>query len=79
MLTVAIYDKMLRLSHQVLAESAAVTLMSTDLSGLEALVPLFHDSWAAVVELGLGLTTLARIAGPSCVLFLVPGIGKYQT
>jgi hypothetical protein len=53
--------------------------MSTDLSGLEALVPLFHDSWAAVVELGLGLTILARIAGPSCVLFLVPGIGKYQT
>ena len=76
MLTVAIYDKMLHLSHEVLAESAAITLMSTDLTGLERLIPLFHDVWAAVVELGLGLAILGRITGPSCVLFFVPGISK---
>lgn len=76
MLTVAIYDKMFSLSHEVLAESAAVTLMSTDLAGLERLVPLFHDVWAAIVELGLGLGILGKIAGPSCLLFLVPGISE---
>lgn len=60
----------------MLAESAAVTLMSTDLNGLERIVPLFHDVWAAIVELGLGFAILGKIAGASCVLFLVPGLSK---
>lgn len=78
MLTVAIYEKMLCLSQDVLSESAAVTLMSTDLTGLERLVPLVHDIWAALVELGLGLYILARIAGVSCILFLIPGISEWH-
>ncbi|KAK3181201.1 hypothetical protein K4F52_007476 [Lecanicillium sp. MT-2017a] len=76
MLVVAIYDKMLHLSYDSLANSAAVTLMSTDLSGLERLVPLFHDMWAAVVELAFGMAILGSIVGPSCILLLIPGVGK---
>lgn len=77
MLTAAIYDKMLSLPYGVLAESAAVTLMSTDLSGIERFVPLFHDMWAAVIELGFGMAILGSMFGASCVLLIIPSICKY--
>ncbi|KAK3181199.1 hypothetical protein K4F52_007474 [Lecanicillium sp. MT-2017a] len=71
-LTVAIYDKMLRLDYATLAKSATVTLMSTDVTGIEGLTRLFHDMWAAVIELAVGLAILGHIVGTSCVLFLIP-------
>jgi hypothetical protein len=68
---------MFLLSHEVLAETSAVTLMSTDLNGLQRIVPLFHDLWASVVELGIGLTILGSIYGTPCLLLIVPSTSKY--
>lgn len=67
---------MLRLDYATLAKSATVTLMSTDLTGIEGLTRLFHDMWAAVIELAVGLAILGHIVGTSCVLFLIPGTSK---
>ena len=78
MLIGAIYDKMFCLSHEVLIESSAVTLMSTDLNGLEKLVPLFHDLLAALVELGSGLAILSSFYGAASFFLLIPSISKYK-
>ncbi len=75
-LSAAVYDKMLRLTHDELQKSAAVTLVNTDMSNIEELVPLFHDIWASVVQLGLGIYILATLVGPACVLMLIPATSE---
>ena len=77
MLVGAIYDKMFCLSYEVLAESSAVSLMSTDLSGLQRIVPLFHDLVASIIELGFGLAILSSMYGAAGIMLLVPSLGKY--
>lgn len=72
----AIYEKMFKLSYKELSKSAAVSLMSTDMSGIEMLVNLFYSIGASVVELSLGLYILATIVGPTCVLVFVPALCK---
>lgn len=71
-LTTAVFDKMLRLDQEELEKSAAVTLVSTDVSNTERLVSRFHDIWASIVQLSLSVYILATIVGPACVLILVP-------
>jgi hypothetical protein len=78
MLVGAIYEKMFSLSYQVLAESNAVTLMSTDLNGLQRIVPLFHDLWASLAELAAGLAILGYFYGGACFLLLIPGLSEYS-
>ena len=77
MLVGAIYDKMFCLSYEVLAESSAVSLMSTDLSGLQRIVPLFHDLVASIIELGFGLAILSSMYGAAGIMLLIPSLGKY--
>lgn len=77
MLIAAIYDKMLRLTPGELENSAAVTLISTDMTNIERIVPFFHNIWAAVMELILGMFILSTIAGQAAVLMLFPALGKY--
>lgn len=78
MLIGAIYEKMFSLSYEALAENSAVTLMSTDLNGLQRIIPLFHDMWASVFELGIGLSILGSIYGTPCLLLVVPSTSKYK-
>ena len=79
MLVGAIYEKMFHLSYQVIAEANAVTLMSTDLNGLQKIVPLFHDLWASLAEVAAGLAILGSFYGGACFLLLIPGLSEYRS
>jgi hypothetical protein len=76
-LAAAIYDKTHRLSYNKLKDSAAVTLMSTDIAGVKLVDSTFHDVWASVIAIGLGIFVLANMLGPACVLILGPAVGTY--
>ncbi|OAA34170.1 ABC transporter, transmembrane domain, type 1 [Beauveria brongniartii RCEF 3172] len=71
-LVVAIYDKLLRLRSEDLENSAALTLMSTDVEGSGQVVQLGYESWSCVIQLGLGIWFLYRFIGPACFLIVVP-------
>ncbi|KAJ4147018.1 hypothetical protein LMH87_001571 [Akanthomyces muscarius] len=71
-LIVAIYDKMLRLKVDDLENSAAVTLMSTDVDGIEQLISMAYESWTCVIQLALGIWLLYRFVGPACFLIFIP-------
>lgn len=68
----AIYDKTLQLSHEQLKKSAAVTLMSTDINGVETVLIKFHEIWGRLCELLVGLYILYTIIGPAAFLILIP-------
>ncbi|KAJ6783517.1 hypothetical protein PWT90_02048 [Aphanocladium album] len=70
----AIYHKTLRLGADELANAAAVTLMSTDVNGVERLITLSYESWARLLEIGSGIGILGKFIGPSCVFTLIPAI-----
>lgn len=70
----AIYRKTLRLGADDLANGAAVTLMSTDVNGVERLITLSYESWARLLEIGSGIGILGKFIGPSCVFTLIPAI-----
>lgn len=72
----AIYHKSLKMGSDELANAAAVTLMSTDVNGVERLITLAYESWARLIEIGSGIGILGKFIGPSCVFTLIPAIGK---
>ena len=76
MLIAAIYDKMLRLTPRELDNSAAVTLISSDMTNIERIVPFFHNIWASIMELILGIFILSTFAGPAAALMVFPALGK---
>lgn len=76
MLIAAIYDKMLRLTPEELDNSAAATLISSDMTNIERLVPFSHNIWASIMELILGMFILSIFAGPAAVLMVFPALGK---
>lgn len=70
----ALFSKSLSLSADVLSKSAVLTLMSTDVNGVQGLVTLTYESWAKLIEVGLGLGILAVFVGPSCIFTLIPAV-----
>lgn len=74
----AIYQKSLRISAAESDESAAVTLMTTDVAGIERLISLSYDSCAMVLEVGLGIAILAFFVGAASIFTVVTAIGKYR-
>jgi len=48
--------------------------MSTDVDGITTVLAQSHDTWASVIELGLGLYFLARQVGAACFLMLIPAV-----
>ena len=75
-LATAIYDKTHRLSYNKLKDSAAVTRMSTDIAGVKLVISMFHDIWASLIAVGLGIFVLAKMLGPASVLILGPAVSK---
>lgn len=57
-----------------LAASAAVSLMTTDIAGLDQLLTRLHSTWASCIELGLGIFVLFNFVGAACFLILIPTI-----
>lgn len=74
-LVALIFSKTLDLNIAAAKESAAVTLMSTDIDGIATGLEEIHDIWASAIELGLGIYLLQRQVGAACFLILIPGVG----
>ncbi len=59
-----------------MAASAAVSLMTADITGLDQLLTRLHATWASCVELGLGIFVLYKFVGAACFLIFIPTISK---
>ncbi len=57
-----------------LAASAAVSLMTADIAGLDQLLTRLHATWASCIELGLGIFVLYKFVGAACFLIFIPTI-----
>lgn len=57
-LVALIFKKTLRLEGAALADGAPITIMSTDIGGLERGVMFIHEIWAALLELVIGVYLL---------------------
>lgn len=73
----AIYQKSLRISAAESEESAAVTLMSTDVEGVGSLVSLCYDTCAVVLEVGFGIGVLTIFVGAASIFTGVTALSTY--
>jgi hypothetical protein len=44
-------------------DGEATTLMSTDVDGLEGIAQMFHETWAQILEVAIGVVLLSREVG----------------
>lgn len=51
-------------------DGEAITLMNTDAEGLEGIAEMFHEIWAQVLEVVIGMTLLARQVGSLWLLLV---------
>ncbi|KAJ6779774.1 hypothetical protein PWT90_04952 [Aphanocladium album] len=81
MLIMAIYDKAQRLGSDELEKSAAVTLITADLAGVQEGLGYLHSTWSSVLELCLGIYVLYNFVGYACFLLFIPSsisaVGTY--
>jgi hypothetical protein len=56
-----IFDKTLRMSTSVVADSAAITLMSTDIERIGSGLREIHEVYASILEVAIALWLLARL------------------
>ena len=68
------FTKVVDLDAATAKDSAAVTMMSTDVDGVASGLQKIHDIWASIIELGLGVYLLQRQVGAACFLVLVPTV-----
>ncbi|OAA60085.1 ABC transporter, transmembrane domain, type 1 [Cordyceps fumosorosea ARSEF 2679] len=73
-LIAAIYQKSLRISAAESDESAAVTLITADVAGIERLISLSYDSCAMTLEVGFGIAILAVFVGTASIFTVVTAI-----
>ena len=71
-----IYCRTLDLRTGVYDESAAVTLMSTDIDRIESSLEDIHETWANIIEIGLGLWLLERQVGWVCVVPIIASTSR---
>lgn len=57
------------------AAAAAVTHMSTDVDSIAQGLESLHDTWVAIIELGVGAYMISRYVGGATFLFIIPAIG----
>ncbi|TQV98203.1 ABC bile acid transporter [Cordyceps javanica] len=76
-LITAIYEKMQKLDHEDLSNAAAVTLMTTDTTGVENVISLTYQVWSFPLQVGLGIWSLHTFVGPASFLMLLPGCCNY--
>lgn len=73
-----IFDNTLVLPYSVAKESAATTLMSTDLDGIASGIPQFHEIWASILEVAIGVYLVATVIDQAAFLVALPIIGKHS-
>jgi ATP-binding cassette, subfamily C (CFTR/MRP), member 1 len=62
-LTGLIHDKAVHSPSSEYEDAEAITLMSTDVDGLEGVTGMFHETWAQCLEVMIGIALLAREVG----------------
>lgn len=67
-----------RLPAEELANSAAVTLMTTDTAAVEQMLEMLYEVSSSAILVGLGVWALSVFVGKACFLMLIPGICKYS-
>ena len=74
------YDQTLKLRPDSLANSAAITLMGTDVERIVTSLRTIHELWASPVEVGVALWFLERNLGISCLVpfFISLGIAVFD-
>jgi len=71
-----IFRKTTNLALGALDDSAAMTLMSTDIDSIANGLQNMHEIWANAIEVGLGIYLLERQVGIACVFVVIPAVGK---
>lgn len=74
-----VYGKAMELDSNGAKDSAAVTLMSTDIDGIASGIKDLHEIWANIFELGVSVFLLQRQVGAACFVVVVPAVGKAST
>ena len=76
-LVTIIYNRTLTLRSGVYDESTAITLMSTDIDRISNSLENMHETWARLIEVGLGTWLLAQQLGWVCVGPAVLAISEF--
>lgn len=71
-----IYQKTTFLALDVCDDSAAVTLMSTDIDTIATGLQNMHNIWANLIGVALGVYLLQRQVGVACIFVLIPAASK---
>lgn len=70
-----IYDQTIRTTAGDLNDSAAITLMGTDVDRIVANLKNMHEAWASTIELGVAIWLLEQEVGLACFIPLVISLG----
>ena len=73
----AIYRKTTEISLTALDNSAAVTLMSTDVERIINGLRLMHEFWANLIQVVIATYLLQRELGVACVAPIAVSIGMF--
>lgn len=76
-LVTAIYRKTTEISLTALDNSAAVTLMSTDVERIIIGLRSMHEFWANLIQVGIATWLLQRQIGLACVAPIAISVGKF--
>jgi hypothetical protein len=72
-----IYDQTIGMTAGDLNDSAAITLMGTDVERIVANLKNMHEAWASIIELGVAIWLLERQVGVACLIPLVISLGIF--
>ncbi|KAJ5997608.1 hypothetical protein N7522_009268 [Penicillium canescens] len=70
-----IYDHTIGTTAGDLNDSAAITLMGTDVERIVANLKNMHEAWASIIELGVAVWLLEREVGVACLIPLIISLG----
>lgn len=71
-----IFKKTLVIDQPTAEELAAATLMSADVEGIALGLPKFHEAFASIIEVGVGIYLLTTTVGKASFLVILPAIGR---
>ena len=75
-MVVLIYNHTLGIQDGIYDESAAVTLMSTDVDNIANVLVSLNECWAEVIEVTIGIYLLARQVGWVSIMPIIVVGGK---
>ncbi|KAE8353805.1 P-loop containing nucleoside triphosphate hydrolase protein [Aspergillus coremiiformis] len=71
-----VYDQTLSLRAEDLTDTAAITLMGTDVERIVASLRSFHEAWASILEAAIAVWLLGRQVWIACLVPLVIAIAS---